>query len=154
MRVDSGKWCKDCVAAAEGRPLHRRPTYWPGPRCTTHHRIERRRRQAAAHGRMVAKRYEITAELYTALYEAQEGRCALCRIATGKTKRLAVDHDHDAAKLHDHPVDAGCRLCIRGLLCGRCNRYGVPLNILAVARAVEYLRNPPARRVLINAETA
>ncbi len=153
MRADSGKWCKDCLTAADGRPMHRRPTPWPGPRCVTHHRIEKKRRGAVAHGRMVAQRYEISAADYAALYEFQGGRCALCRIATGKARRLAVDHDHELAKLHDHPVDQGCAMCIRGLLCKRCNRYGVPLTHLAVERAREYLIHPPARKVLIHATT-
>jgi hypothetical protein len=33
------------------------------------------------------------------------------------------------------------------LACGRCNRFGVPLNTAAILRALEYLHNPPAQRV-------
>jgi hypothetical protein len=117
-------------------------------RCATHSRAVRKRSQLNAHGRTVQTTYGITQEQYWALYEAQGGRCALCAIATGKTKRLAVEHDHDLAKIHDHPVDQGCPDCVRGLCCGRCNRYGVPLNKAAIVRALNYLHDPPARKVL------
>jgi hypothetical protein len=137
MRIDSGRWCKDCVAAAEGRPLHRRPTYWPGPRCTTHHRIERKRRQIASHGRMVAKTYGISAEQYSALYEAQGGRCALCRIATGKARRLAVEHDHATGQV----FGLTCGPC--NLMLGRLGRRPEPY-----IRVLEYLHNPPAMKVI------
>jgi hypothetical protein len=72
-----------------------------------------------------------------------------------RKKRLAVDHDHKLAKLHDHPEEKGCPECIRGLLCRNCNR-----NILgrlhddpeALERGAFYLRNPPARAILANRE--
>jgi hypothetical protein len=73
---------------------------------------------------------------YDRLYASQSCRCFICQRATGKRKRLAVDHDHSSGE-------------VRGLLCGPCNhdligRYGLP----ALLRAIEYLTNPPARKVL------
>jgi hypothetical protein len=35
------------------------------------------------------------------------------------------------------------------LLCSRCNRWGVPLFLEAVIRAINYLTDPPARKVLL-----
>lgn len=152
------KPCKDCLADAGAvanisaervRVLAaRRPAPHPGPRCASHHRAESKRRKLAAHASRTEQTYGITGADYWAIYEFQGGRCALCQLATGKARRLAVDHDHVLAKAHDHPVDQGCRLCVRGLLCKRCNRYGVPLNPDAVSRAVNYLAFPPARQVL------
>lgn len=139
--------CVDCLA--EGVTAYRPITSGTRkPRCATHTRATKKQAQLNAHGRTVERGYGITQEQYWAIYAAQGGRCALCQIATGKAKRLAVEHDHDLAKNHDHPVDQGCPECIRGLACGRCNRYGVPLNRASILRALNYLHDPPARKVL------
>lgn len=144
--------CKDCKleGVTTARKLATKPdgSLQPGPRCVTHQRARRKATSAAAHGSRVEKTYRITAELYWAIYAFQGGRCALCRLATGAARRLAVDHDHELAKTHDHPVDEGCPLCIRGLLCKRCNRFGVPLVLEVIIRTLEYLVNPPARQYL------
>lgn len=137
------KPCKDCVA--EGITTQR-PAPHPGPRCVTHHRLAVQRRRVYDHHRKIENDYTLTAVEYWAIYQYQGGKCALCQVATGKTRRLAVDHDHELAKTHDHPVERGCRLCIRGLLCKRCNTYGVPLNPAALVRGLNYLANPPARK--------
>jgi hypothetical protein len=144
--------CIDCIA--EGvttvRPID--PSSGPrSPRCATHVRARKRKVRESAHARRVETHYEISAADYWLLFAAQGGKCAICRVATGKTKRLAVDHDHELAKTHDHPVDRGCRRCIRGLLCSRCNRWGVPLFLETVLRAINYLSDPPARKVFVDA---
>jgi len=60
----------------------------------------------------------ITLDEYEWLLAQQKGKCALCGIIpTGK--RLAVDHWHG----HHENRKKGCRECIRGLLCDRCNRH-------------------------------
>lgn len=124
--------CKDCKSTT--RALTK-----PGPRCATCWRAETTKRKASAHGLYVEKTYGITAEQYDALYKAQGGRCAICRRATGAARRLAVDHNHQTGE-------------VRGLLCKPCNRYGLGMfardNPEVLDRAAEYLRNPPARRVL------
>jgi hypothetical protein len=58
--------------------------------------------------------FGITLAEYSVMVLAQENKCAICRrpesdTRGGKTKALAVDHDHATGK-------------IRGLLCARCNR--------------------------------
>ena len=124
--------CKDCKSTT--RALTK-----PGPRCATCWRDETKRRKEVAHGLYVEKTYGISAAEYDALYKAQGGRCAICRTATGKARRLAVDHDHKTGE-------------VRGLLCKPCNRYGLGMFARDDAeifdRAADYLRNPPARRVL------
>lgn len=92
------------------------------------------------------KTYGITGVEYWTIYLIQDERCPICRRATGKTKRLSVDHDH--RKCDNHPPDMGCRNCIRGLLCDPCNQLVGYYDIDALLRAVEYKRNPPAQKVL------
>lgn len=70
-----------------------------------------------------------------------------CR-ATGKTKRLAVDHDHNKG-LHN-------REAVRGLLCGMHNDMVGKMrdNPEAFEYLADYLRNPPARKVLTDNEVS
>ena len=91
----------------------------------------------AARARRILKIYGITMEEYEAIKEAQGGFCFLCRRARGATTPLQVDHDHALEG----------RESVRGLLCGRCNnRLGWAEARLPIL--LEYLRNPPARKVL------
>ena len=140
--------CKDC--AAEGITTNR-PAPNPGPRCTTHWRAEKRRRSTNAHDKRIQSVYGIDGETYAKLLAAQGGKCAICARATGRTKRLAVDHDHRvAAEVCGHDPKQGCPQCVRGLCCSVCN------SMLAhgrddpnmFGRAITYLLDPPARKVL------
>lgn len=135
--------CKE--AGADSRHLLR-PAPHPGPRCATcHRRVTKERKQRVAFQR-IERVYGITEADYRALYELQ-GRACICGKATGKTKRLAVDHDHYC--MAGHPPDVGCRLCVRGLLCGKHNRLVGELgdDPEIFERFADYLRNPPARRL-------
>ena len=108
-------------------------------RCATHAREHIRRVKADAHDRYAQRTYGLAPGEYQEIYDAQGGKCAICRRATGKTKRLAVDHDH---RLEG-------RESVRGLLCGPDNQ------MIGYAhddpeffeRAAAYLRNPPAQRL-------
>jgi hypothetical protein len=104
--------------------------------------------RAARHEAYVGKVYGLAPGEYARLLELQGGRCAIpgCR-ANGTRKRLAVDHDHDLARQHDHPDDQACRDCVRGLLCSPHNydllgRFAGDLHA-----ALAYLDAPPARRL-------
>lgn len=116
-----GKVCKDCRAEADGQPFRIRPAPHPGPRCTTHHNATKRERRLASKIRHVEKTYQLSADEYDALYKFQGGKCALCQRATGASKRLAVDHDHQQAMIDGHHPDKGCPSCLRGLVCSVCN---------------------------------
>ena len=136
--------CKDCDT--EGVTTNR-PAPHPGPRCTTHHRAVKKERKARAHSRRIDTFYGITTEQYQMMYQYQGGRCAICQKATGATRNLAVDHDHACPK--DHPPERGCQHCVRGLLCSVCNRVVIGrYTVEGLQRAIDYLKNPPARRVL------
>lgn len=135
--------CKDC--RAEGLPLTR-PVKFEGPRCATHWRVERKRRTEHAKDLRITANFEITPEEYWALYAAQGGCCFICRMAKGHVRRLAIDHDHRCQA--GHPPEKGCRKCIRGLVCKRCNRLVAFLGPEALARAIQLLTDPPARAIL------
>lgn len=140
--------CKDC--RAEGVTTLR-PAPYPGPRCKTHHLAVTKARRLAAHGKRVEANFGITPLEYWAIYQHQGGVCFICRHATGKTKRLAVDHDHRLAAEHGHDPAMGCQRCVRALLCGPCNQTVGRLGIEALSRAIEVLANPPARKWLVGA---
>lgn len=124
-------WCKDCG------PGSKRPAPHPGPRCTTHHREVQKRRREAAHSRRIWERYGLSKEDYEALYEAQGGVCYICKRATGRRRKLAVDHDHKTGY-------------VRGLLCSPCNNILAHIrdDRLAAGRIVEYLETPPAHDII------
>lgn len=102
MKDENVGKCIDCG------PGGKRPAPHPGKRCATHWRVEKKRRQAAAHESRVQKTYGLAPGDYDRLYESQGGMCAICRRATGKTRRLSVDHDHKTGD-------------VRGLVCRPCN---------------------------------
>ena len=137
--------CKDCTT--EGVATKRSAPH-PGPRCATHWRMKRSADRARAHELRVAKVYGLAPGQYEALYASQLGRCAICVVATGKTKRLAVDHDHECC---DGPTS--CGQCVRGLLCGPCNQMIGRYREAALRRALAYVMNPPAQRVLAGASS-
>ena len=109
------KRCKDCPPSVKTP----RPALYPGPRCATHHRMVQKTRSEIGHDRMVGKTYGLKPGEYERIYQAQGGHCAICGWATGRSKRLAVDHDHETDR-------------VRGLLCSVCNRF------------IGYVRNAPA----------
>lgn len=124
------KVCKDCGAG-------KRPAPHPGPRCATHHRAAVAARKAASHARRVANVYGLKEGQYEELYAAQGGVCAICQRATGKVRKLAVDHDHKTGY-------------VRGLLCKPCNSVLAHLrdDVLTAMRIAKYLRCPPAFDVI------
>lgn len=109
----------------------------PGPRCATCHREARKQARRLAHGRWILKTYGLTLEQYEALYEAQGGVCYICQRATGKVRRLAVDHDHATGY-------------VRGLLCRPCNSVLAHFrdDSYALHRAGNYLAHPPAHKTI------
>lgn len=89
--------------------------------------------------------YSITLEEYERMYEYQGRTCAICQRATGARKALAVDHDHACC---NGPYS--CGRCVRGLLCGTCNKMLGHFrdDPAAPMRAYNYLVAPPAHDVL------
>lgn len=93
------------------------------------------------HKRGSYARYGLTDAGFKQLLEAQDGRCAICRVPF-EEERVRIHIDHDPKE-----VRVGWRLATkpRGLLCFSCNvglgKFGDDPERLA--RAIEYLREPP-----------
>lgn len=89
---------------------------------------------ASRHASAIKRTFGIDGDDYAELMRIQNGRCAICG-AKPKSKRMAVDHAHDAAG------------AVRGLLCKRCNHdlLGAAHDSLAILTAAwHYLNAPPA----------
>jgi hypothetical protein len=76
--------------------------------------------------------YDLDPGEYPRLIAFQGGRCPICKRATGRTKRLAVDHDHATGRP-------------RGACCGPCNDLLAHCrdDLEMLQRAINYLRDPP-----------
>ena len=129
----------------------RRKATKPGPRCATCWREVSQERSAARKAKHLEDNFEITEEQYQEILAYQNGVCFICGKKPGRYKRLSVDHDHALAKVHDHPEDKGCPLCIRGLLHSKCNSFlgWIRDDFNAGYRMARYLIDPPARYVLV-----
>ena len=94
-----------------------------------------------------AKQLGVTDDDYARLLAAQDGHCAICP-STPKTRRLHVDHDHKVEELH------GTRASIRGLLCASHNKVlrDVRDSVPILRALIEYLEDPPARKVLSDSQ--
>lgn len=89
------------------------------------------------HSKRILALYGITGEQYEAILAAQGGVCFICE-KPPRSKRLAVDHDHETGK-------------VRGILCRRCNHrlLGSAHDATHILRrAILYLENNPADAVL------
>lgn len=134
-RKHKRKPCIDCTA--EGITTQRKAPH-PGPRCVSHHRANKSRRKEVIREQRWMLIYGLTAEEYWSIFDAQEGRCYICRRGKGMSRALSIDHCHGTG-------------LIRGLLCQKCNR-----DILGFARdeiefferAIDYLTAPPAVRAI------
>ena len=141
---EPGKQCKDCD------PGSRRPAPYPGPRCATHHRAVTKQRKGRSRESYLVRTYNLTEAQYNELYEFQGGMCYICGPFSGRngrTKNLAVDHDHSCCSGR-----ISCGKCVRGLVCDTCNKFLglIRDNPEAFQRGIDYLTEPPARKVLNN----
>jgi hypothetical protein len=115
-----------------GRPL---------ARCKPCHRTTGQHGYATKHSRralerLVERLYNVSPERYRAMRQQQDGRCAICRELPPDGVALQVDHDHACC-----PGEASCGACVRGLLCGGCNRLlsNARDNVAILRAAIVYL---------------
>ncbi|MFF0989564.1 endonuclease VII domain-containing protein [Kocuria nitroreducens] len=141
------KRCTGCLAwkevTAKNFPKDRKQKDGLHPRCWECRRAARP--PAIQRRTRLEKVYGITHEQYHAMLDAQGGGCAICgRGPNGAS--LAIDHDHSCC-----PDAGSCGECIRGLLCGSCNRGLGYLGDDAqrLRKATAYLENTLVRRRLL-----
>lgn len=90
------------------------------------------KRLAQMRERNLMVRYGVSLEQFDSMLESQHGGCAICgasngyTLQSGKTKKLAVDHDHETG-------------VVRGLLCDRCNLVIGKMDATMLRAAAEYL---------------
>lgn len=78
-------------------------------------------------------KYRLREDDYTKLMHEQDGKCAICEAEFEETPH--VDHDHSCC-----PGDRTCGKCVRGLLCGTCNRHlGSYEKIIEYPKLKDYL---------------
>lgn len=84
------------------------------------------------------RRYGITVERYEEMFAEQNGACKICRSPFTSTPH--IDHSHACCPSR-RSITRACGGCVRGLLCGQCNRaIGLFYEDAAVVRAAaEYL---------------
>lgn len=122
---DGERWCAGCQSYV---PLF----YVTGSRCKSCASV-------AAHSSRVKGVYGISEDEYLAMLAIQGGRCFICQ-RVPRSKRLAVDHDHETGE-------------VRGLLCADSERgcnHAILGNIKDVAmarRILLYLAKTPYRRI-------
>ncbi|MFI5862908.1 endonuclease domain-containing protein [Streptomyces sp. NPDC051546] len=83
----------------------------------------------------LSNKYGISKERVVGLFGDEQGECEVC----GTVSDLNIDHDHGCC-----PGERSCGECVRGVLCGRCNRA---IGLLRddpdrLESAARYLRRP------------
>lgn len=95
----------------------------------------------------VERTYGLKPSEYRALYRAQGGRCYVCRKASGKSRRLGVDHDHLTGEVRG-------LVCTGSLSAMTCNRLIAIYSRAALLRAAAMLSDPPPARAVLAAIAA
>lgn len=137
----TGKPCKDCGGKKS-------PSVDKELRCLKCKRAKRTADKSRSHELRVGKVYGLEPGDYAKLYEDQGGKCPICLIATGASKKLAVDHNHK--------IEEFGKISVRGLLNSQCNQLiGLARdNPEFFLRVYEYLTNPPAWETFGTGEAA
>lgn len=92
--------------------------------------------------RAVERKYGLTPDEYRALHYAQGGRCYVCRKASGKARRLGVDHDHLTGEVRG-------LVCTGSLTAMTCNRLIAIYGREQLLRGAAMLSDPPPARAVL-----
>jgi hypothetical protein len=97
--------------------------------------------------RHVERTYGVKPAEYRAMYYAQGGRCFICRKASGRSRRLGVDHDHLTGEVR-------VLVCTGSINAMTCNRLIAIYGREMLVRAAAVLSDPPPARALLRAMRA
>lgn len=91
------------------------------------------------------RRYGLTAERYAEISAIQGGVCEICGGVNANGNRLSIDHDHACC-----PKGGSCGMCVRGLLCNKCNLFlgNADDDADRLRRAADYLERNNVREVM------
>lgn len=141
--------CRSCCNsyAAEYHRAHRERDRGLRRRITAEWEKNNPEKAKAKRDRANLRKHGITQEWYDKTLEAQGGGCAICN-EPPRERRFSVDHDHACC-----PGKNSCGMCVRGLLCQRCNA-GIGMlkdDVEIVVAAANYLHSS-SRAYLTNGE--
>ena len=115
-------WCKQCER--EYQKIHKKPGAWNSwYKGLSEERKNAYRQQQTDKDKQ--RKYGLTSAQIKNILDAQYGSCAACMSEITLDVTANVPHSRRASVDHDHaccPGETSCGKCIRGLLCGHCNR--------------------------------
>jgi len=115
-------WCKTCESDYQKR--NKKPGAWKRWYDNLPEEKKQYQRQKQTNRDKIRK-YGVSIDDLKTKLEAQYGACATCMTPitlyvtddVSWSKKANIDHDHSCC-----PGETSCGKCIRGLLCGNCNR--------------------------------
>jgi recombination endonuclease VII len=142
-----------CVNAGDDINHGKRPTKQLGARlgwwCATCTRERVKAKRLSARLSRLERVYGLTDQEVAAirstmpLNAAGVPVCPGCLTATGASKALATDHDHDL-----EAAGVPIRDTVRGFLCSTCNQMIEKYGVAGLLRLIAYLQDPPAPKAL------
>jgi hypothetical protein len=146
-----------CETAFDRRSKHGNDPIFCTPKCRSRWHYENDRERANEHARKwraanrdkvraakLRTQYGLDQASFDSIFAAQGHGCAICGRAEPRSTNWHVDHDHACC-----PPKGSCGKCVRGILCGPCNRglgyFGDDESRLVAA--AEYLRMSIVRGV-------
>lgn len=113
LKPETSKYCTRCYRTKDHVFFYKNSARIDGVSifckiCTARYASQRPKNKTRAYHRQ--KTYGLTEDMYTAMLQKQNNKCAniACSVVSSDTRNLDVDHDHKTGR-------------IRGLLCRFCN---------------------------------
>lgn len=142
-----------CVNAGDDKNHQKRSTVLLGPRlghfCATCIRKRNKDKKQTAKEKRTERIYELTPKEVRAIRDEMPKNvrgvpvCPGCLFATGQSRALATDHDHEKEN-----AGVPMRDCVRGFLCSTCNQMIEKYGVAGFRRLIDYILDPPAPRAL------
>ncbi len=120
-------YCKSCIRILRKTKWHLSPETIEKGKATAREKYRTKEGRRRGRNASYKSRYGFSLDAYEKMFNAQEGKCAMCRKPSDRF--LVVDHDHVTDK-------------VRALLCPRCNSFlgYIETDNLIIKQARSYLR--------------